>query len=406
MCCNFKCVMSKILIILLFGFLAASSKANAKNISFKFYGDDINFVFAEENFVEFEETQLSDKSINQFYNKISTLDYSDVILALTNYQKIHHPDDWLFYQLVRSVAQQISPKTQNYLRYTLYKWYFMIKAGYGTMLGENKGRLLFYIQCDENIYNIPYRTKNGKQYVCLNYHDYGSNIDFKKESFMPVNINLPPMKKTFSYAVTQLPSFEKTDYVNKNIRFSYNENEYNFKIKINPQITKLFNNYPTVDYKNYINIPVSNETYQSLISLLKKQVRGLNPKNGVDYLMHFTRYAFAFEQDTKVYGGEKRLSPEQTLLSPYSDCEDRVGLFFFLVKEIYNLPMIVLAYPNHVTIAIEFNGPASQNAIEYNGKKYTVCEPTPQTEDLRIGEILPELKKEKYHIDYAYNPQY
>ncbi|WP_315820150.1 hypothetical protein [Paraflavitalea speifideaquila] len=103
----------------------------------------------------------------------------------------------------------------------------------------------------------------------------------------------------------------------------------------------------------------------------------MSTKNGVDYLMRFTRYAFLFETDSKNFGTEKRLSPEQTLFYEQSDCEDRVALFFYLVKEIYNLPMIVLAYPKHVTIAVQFDKPRGKSIV-YNGNKYSICEPTPQ----------------------------
>ena len=119
--------------------------------------------------------------------------------------------------------------------------------------------------------------------------------------------------------------------------------------------------------------------------------------------MRFTRYAFLFKTDSENFGDEKRLSPEQTLLYPESDCEDRAALFFYLVKEIYNLPMIVMAYPRHVTIAVKFDKPVGRPII-YNGEKYSVCEPTPQQEDLAIGELLPSLSKAGYEVVYAYQP--
>ncbi|MFT3902362.1 MAG: hypothetical protein QM727_04280 [Niabella sp.] len=392
-----------ITIWLFYAVIPLAIQASDKTASFDFYGDTMSFKYDESQVVHFAEKGFTDSSIQNFYTTLSKADLTDILSTLDSYQQKYNPDDWLYYQLVRKTVEQISPKVANYLQYTLYKWFFMIKAGYGTMLSYNNGRILFYIQCDENIYNIPYRMKDGKQYVCLNYHDYGGHIDFDREQFIPVNIALPAFAKTFSYKIKKLPRFNETDYVDKKLYFTYNSNEYNFKIKINPQISSLFNNYPVVDYKDYINIPLSDDTYQSLISLLKKQVKGLSPKNGVDYLMHFTRYAFAFDNDTEVFGSEKRLSPEQTLLSPYSDCEDRVGLFFFLVKEIYNLPMIVLAYPKHVTIAVKFNKPVGK-AIQYNGEKYSVCEPTPQSADLRVGEMIPALQKERYEVAYAYYP--
>lgn len=93
------------------------------------------------------------------------------------------------------------------------------------------------------------------------------------------------------------------------------------------------------------------------------------------------------------------------MLYDQSDCEDRAALFFYLVKEIYNLPMLVLSYPQHVTIAVQFDKPVGKT-IEYNGRKYTICEPTPQKDDLALGEMLPSLRKTPYEIAYAYLPKH
>lgn len=349
------------------------------------------------------DNQLSEEAIQQFFLSISAEDYEPVINELLMYKKKYQLDDWLYYQLIRKTAQQISPKAANYYRYTLYKWFFLSRSGYDATLSIAGDKILFYVQSDENIYNIPSHTKNGKQYVCLNYHDYGGNIDFVKTRFSAVNIQMASAKKSFSYKVTHLPDFNAGDYTEKEIGFSYNETDYHFKIRLNPQVKTIFANYPVVDYESHFNIPMSNETYRSLIPLLKRQVKGMNERNGIDFLMRFTRYAFLFEADSRQFGNEKRLSPEQTLLYDQSDCEDRAALFFYLVKEIYDLPMIVLAFPEHVTIAVKFEKPVGTPII-YNGMKYSVCEPTPQQKDLAVGQLLPTLARTPYEIAYAYTP--
>jgi hypothetical protein len=133
--------------------------------------------------------------------------YEPVINALTAYKEQHKPDDWLFYQLIRKTAQLISPKAENYHRYTLYKWFLLSKSGYDATLAIAGDQILFYVQSDENIYNIPFRIRDNKQYVCLNYHDYG-NIDFEKTKFSEIAIRTPEAQKAFSYKVTQLPAFK------------------------------------------------------------------------------------------------------------------------------------------------------------------------------------------------------
>nr|WP_242696262.1 hypothetical protein [Longitalea luteola] len=389
--------------ILLISLVVRPTTGLGQAIQFDFCGEMISFDF-EKNIVPNAPDLSTAAAIISFYKRLDSEDYDPIINALLAYKNKFKPDDWLYYQLIRKSAQQISPKENDYHRYTLYKWYFLSRSGYDALLATSGNYLLFYIRCDENIYNIPTREVNDKQYVCLNYHDYGNNIDFLKNRFAVIDLPVRGAQNNFSYRITHLPEFRATDYKEKDLRYNYNDFEYSFKIKLNTQIQTLFTNYPVVDYALYLNIPLSKETYYSLIPLLKKQVKRMNVKNGVDYLLRFTRYAFLFEPDTEIYGGEKRLSPEQTLLYDQSDCEDRVALFYCLVKEIYDLPMIVLSYPKHVTIAVQFDKPYGKPII-YNGQKYSICEPSPQRTDLRIGQLLPELSRESYQITYVYNPR-
>jgi hypothetical protein len=369
--------------------------------SLDFYGDTIQFDYSKQAIVDYN-SALSASSISAFHNQIKEADLSSILKGLADYKSQHKPDDWLFYQLIRRVAQHLSPKADNYHRYTLYKWFLLKYSGYDAILAISDHKILFYVQSDENIYNIPFRVKSGKQYVCLNYHDYGQ-IDFEKESFTEVTMQAPGVQRAFSYKLTRLPDFKSVEYLEKEVQFRYNESEYQFKLKLNPHVKSIFNNYPATDYAAYFDAPLSTETYSSLIPLLKKHVKKMSTRNGVDFLMRFTRYAFLFQPDTEVYGQEKRFLPEQTLLSEASDCEDRAALFFYLVKEVYNLSMIVLAYPEHVTIAVKFEKPIG-HSIVYNGSKYSVCDPTPQKYDLRIGQLMPELRNRSYEIAYVYTP--
>jgi hypothetical protein len=371
-------------------------------VSFDFFGYPIDLQLDAASIVSYD-SPLNEQSIQLFHASIAQGNTGPLVETLLAYKKQYQLDDWLYYQLIRKTAQQLSPKAENYHRYTLYKWFLLTRSGYDATLKTNGEKLLFYVQTDESIYNIPYYLKEGKQYVCLNYHDYGGYIDFEKEKFAEVLLPVTKAQKGFSYKVTHLPGFRSADYQDKDLQFNYNENSYHFKVKLNPQIKTIFTNYPVVDYESYFNIPLSQETYTSLIPQLKNNVKGLSIKNGVGYLMRFTRYAFLFKPDSEVFGKEKRLSPEQTLLYDQSDCEDRAALFFYLVKEIYNLPMIVLDYPEHVTIAVKFDKPIGR-PILYKGLKYSVCEPTPQKQDLKIGQVLPGLNKTSYEIVYAYTP--
>lgn len=388
------------LIVTLFSQDKAAAQEEGAKVSYDFYGHTFNLDISASIIVEKPDT-LSEKFIRSAYQKADSGQYSQVVDTLLAYRKQHELNDWIYYQLIRRTAQAISPKKENYERYTFYKWFLMVKSGYDARLTIADKRIIFYVYNNEDITDIPYLMFKNKKYMCLNYHDY-AHADLNKVPPYDM-IGIPGAKSSFSYKVTRMPDFDPGTYADKKIEFSYGHKVYHFNIKLNPEVQTLFANYPGVDFEYYFNIPLSKETYGSLIPLLKKNVAGMKQKKGIDYLMRFTRYAFLYENDDENFGMEKRLSPEQTLFSQYSDCDDRAALFFYLVKEIYNLPMIALLYPTHITMAVQFDKPVGQ-PIHYNGRIYSVCEPTPQKENLAIGQLSPKLKHVPYQVVYAYQP--
>lgn len=351
--------------------------------------------------VDFDEEPAAE-TIQRFYNDINKTDYHLLIRQLLKYKESAKLSDWLYYQLVRKTAQQLSPKQINYNRYTLYKWYLLRKSGYDACLAMEQNRLLFYVRSDDNIYDIPLFTLDGKQYVCLNIHDFDRQ-SIILENIRPLDLDVKEAEKVFTYKIEHMPAFKDMEYDVRDIGFNYGNKNFRYQVVLNKQVEQVFNNYPSVDFDIYFNIPLSNKTYSSLIPALQKDMAGMNQKNGIEYLLKFTRYAFAYKSDEQNFGKEKRLTPEQTLLNPYSDCDDRVALFFYLVKEIYNLPMIVLQFDTHVTIAVNLDKPVGKT-IHYNGQEYTICEPTPQAKDLPVGQLPQEFASKPYSIMYAYHP--
>ncbi|WP_202925334.1 hypothetical protein [Mucilaginibacter sp. 14171R-50] len=393
--------LSCFLLTLCFAVCFTAVKGQGQQVRVDFYKDPFTVVVDRSVMVDIPQ-QFSSESFKKGYAAVNAAKCRPIIDSLLAYKQEHQLNDWLYYQLVRRVAQQISPKEENYGRYTFYKWFMLNKSGYDARLALTSNKVIFYVYNTEDISDIPYFMINGKQYVCLNIHDY-ANANLNDDPPVPVNIAIAGATGAFSYRVTMMPDFMPEHDIEKQVSFEYDHKKYYFKVKLNTDQQKAFNNYPGVSFETYFNIPLSKETYGSLIPLLKKNMKGMNEQKGVDYLMRFTRYAFLYENDNDNYGKEKRLSPGETLAANYSDCDDRAALFFYLVKEIYNLPMIALLYPTHITMAVEFSQPVGY-PIVYKGKTYSICEPTPQAENLGVGQLSAKLKSTPYHVVYAYEP--
>ncbi len=378
------------------------SQDRTGKVRLEFADDVVNLQLDESVAIDVPEL-LTQQAVKQFYATLNNAHYQTLIDSLVSFKETHQLNDWLYYQLVRKSAQAFSPKEENYSRYTLYKWFLMAKSGYDARVALTTDKVIFYVYSNEDVSDIPYFMIDDKKYVTLNYHDY-AKADLNQDPPMPVAITIPGASASFSYKVTRMPDFKPEGYFLKELTFNYDNKPYFFEVKLSKDVQALFKNYPVVDFESYFNIPLTKETYSSLIPLLKKNIKGMDQKKGVDYLMNFTRYAFLYETDEHNFGTEKRMSPGETLFSKYSDCDDRAALFFYLVKEIYNLPMIALLYPTHINVAVQFNKPVG-TPIVYKGKFYSECEPTPQGEDLQIGQVSTKLRNVPYQIVYHYEPK-
>jgi len=392
----------KYLFLLLLCLAFSEARTQSKDLRVDFYTDVFQAKADETLFIDFPST-ISDTAILSAYIHLNSSNFKPLLDSLLTYKKEHQLNDWLYYQLVRRIAQQLSPKEVNYGAYTLYKWFILVKSGYDARLALSHQKIIFYVFNDEDIEDIPFFMVGDKKYMCLNYHDY-ARVNLNDDPPVPVKINIGNADQAFSYKVTRMPDFKPAQDIEKKLEFVYDRKAYHFSIKVNTNIQAVFANYPGVDFETYFNIPMTRETYSSLIPLLKKNIARMNEKKGVDYLMRFTRYAFLYENDQENFGKERRMSPQETLMSAYSDCDDRAALFFYLVKEIYNLPMIALLYPTHITMAVEFHKPVGE-PIVYKGKVYSLCEPTPELEDLGIGQMSAQLRNIPYRIVYQYEPR-
>ncbi|MEO6149576.1 MAG: hypothetical protein ABIN95_07620, partial [Mucilaginibacter sp.] len=236
-------------IVQLFGILllsltltASHSQSKRRALAFDFYSSNFKADADSSLFINVPQI-LAEKDVKAFYTAISKANYQPVVDSLLAYKYKYRLNDWLYYQLVRKTAQQISPKADNYGRYTLYKWFFMTSSGYDARLAitaDNK--VIFYVYNNEDVTDIPFFIVDGKKFMCLNYHDY-AKADLHKDSPMPVDISIPGATNAFSYIVTRMPDFKPENYIEKKLQFTYGHKVYHFNVKLNPEVEKIFANY-------------------------------------------------------------------------------------------------------------------------------------------------------------------
>jgi hypothetical protein len=392
--------LSKIICLAVFVIQTGFAIAQLKKLepTIEFCGNQIQFQFEKP-----ELPLLKPALVSQLEMQLNTLAAStgNAAAAAEKTRNELKLSDWFTYQLIRKIANSIIPKQDDFLGYTLTKASLLKQLGYATLLGWDGANLLLYVKTNDEIYNLPIKVYKSDHYVCINHHDFSFSeaIPFSALELIGNN-NLEG--KPFLFAIEEIPSFPAHETVEKILQYEYKTKTYYAPIRINQNMQQFFINYPVTNYSTQFNIPLNKLTRETLINNLKEQTKGMKTRQGVEFLMHFTRSAFTFANDADFFGREKRLSPEETLLYEKSDCEDRAALFFYLVKELYNLPMLVLAYKDHVNVAVKIDGKGY--TIRHKDTDFTICEPTPQKKSMGIGQISHERKKAPFEIAYAYEP--
>jgi hypothetical protein len=347
----------------------------------------------------------SQNKASNFPNMIKLLDdyCANIIPELSSIRNKLFLSDWHYYQLIRKVSQQLVPKEKDYWGYTFCKWFFLARSGFRPVLCTIDDKLLLYIKSNSSIYNVPIKLIDAKQYVCMNYHDYNYNIPIELKAPLLLQSSFIEAGNDFDYRIVIMPDFPEEKYVSKLIEFEYKGEKEKYQIKVCPETKEYFINYPVTDYRFQFNIPLSTLTYASLIPSLKTKLKGKSASEGVEYIMFLVRNTFAYEADSTLYGREKRFSPEETLSSDWSDCEDHSGLFFTLIREVYDIPMIVLSYPEHINVAVKLQKPKGKTIL-HNGSIYTICEPTPQKKVFYLGQMEKKISKQQFEVVYEYIP--
>ena len=133
-----------------------------------------------------------------------------------------------------------------------------------------------------------------------------------------------------------------------------------------------------------------------MIREIEPKIRGLTEVEAVNFLLRLTQKSFEYKRDPEQFGYEKVLFPEETLYYPYSDCEDRAIFFSYLIKHLTPLKIVGIKYSNHLATAVAFSTPIQGDSFNYNGKRYTITDPT--YINANVGMTMPQYRGVNFKI--------
>lgn len=334
------------------------------------------------------------------YEHFQNCTYQPFLSSLVDYREKYGLSDWHLYEIVARASETMYIDQRFQI---IFQWFMLHKAGLDVQLfyfGED-----VYLHAPTSEVRFGFYTIEYNNQPFINLTARRNNLDLKKgKAYMP-NIQIGGgSHRKFGLELNKLPDLPDARVVTRALSFNHRGQTYQVMVDLNEDHLQMMDEYPYYNQRQYFHMELSKEAEASLLPQLKELTHGKNKIETIEFLLSFVRTAFFYKDDRNRFGKEKPMSPEQTLYYSYSDCEDRSALFFYLVREMLELPAIVLDFESHVGVAVELEE-VKGDFYEHKGRRFVYCEATGPDDKLKIGEMWPPIREQKARILTEYLPQ-
>lgn len=364
----------------------------SSSITVDFYHQPIELDLPlDESFKQMRLTDMSENAISQFWSKLSQSDISISINQILAQQKKLKINDWGVYNMVKQFCQQLFPGDKN--TQVAATVFLLSQMEFDVKMARTDSGLACMLSIDCQVYSTPYITNNGTIYYVFlpddSQKDLEGTIYTYTCSFEGASLHLD---MTFEDS----PNFK---YSNSTKEYHKEVAGYSVKMGSNENLIEFYRNYPQVSMRIYADAHVSDEFSAAIERNFRPMVQGKSKQDAVATLLNYMHYGFEYATDQDQFGYEKPFFCEENFYYPLNDCEDRSILFSRLVRQLLELDVVLLDYPNHIATAVCFpdnDVPGAYYLI--NGKRFVVCDPTyigaaigePQPDFVNVAaEIIP-----------------
>lgn len=357
---------------------------NLRTVKFDFFGEAISIEY-NKKFKQSFRSKINNKSIASYWESLATQPHKDIIKQLSENSKNLQLNDWGTALLFDQFARELQGSNQrNQSSRQLTSWFLLVKAGFNARIAYNE-QVFLLMPSKQQLFSTTYFTLD-------------------KQRYYSVSLNEKAMKpgKVFTYSGKHLDGQRNLDFSEPNkftankhqakrdLSFSYNGEKFDINVSYPKDMVSYFKTFPQLDLKNYFSAGMPQETAYSLLTQLKPIIEGHTETEAVNRLLRFVQTAFEYKTDDDQFRQENYLFPLETLHYPYSDCEDRAALFAWLTESLLKLDVVILDFPGHIATAVEFSKPAQGDSWKFNGKRYTVADPT--YINANAGMTMPQYK--------------
>ena len=345
------------------------TKPQEKHIGFTLYGMNLKVRFNDDQ--RFTLSSCSENAVADAWTKLSGVNYNNTIRDCMEIRIRYQLSDWAYLKMLEKMSYACLGKNTN--EATLLMAFVYCQSGYQMRLGVANGMLRMLYTSEHIIYKKSYFEIDGEKLYEYGYDEKTMQIcgaKFPQEK--PLSL-LIPQEQLFGYSKSNARTLVSERYPDIKITISANKNHVDFD---QDYPTSMVNDNFMTRWAMYANKPLDKKTRNDLYLALRNKINALNQKEAMERLLNWVQTAFVYEYDDKVWGEDRAFFPEETLYYPYCDCEDRSIFLSRLVRDLLGLNVILVYYPGHLAMAINFTEDVKGDYIMLNGKRYVVCDPT------------------------------
>lgn len=330
--------------------------------------------------LSFKLRNISENAVADAWSHLSS-ELSEVLLEdLLNIRENLALCDWAYYCLVRDFSEQCLGKGTG--EAVVMETFMMAQSGYNVRISRKDDHLIILLPFDGMVYETTYLSFNGE---C--FYDVEGG---RGEKYYAFNRSFTENNRALSLRMPRTPKFAFKSCAEKTFS-SKRYPELNATLQLNKNLVDFYNGYPKCQWPNYSWAGLSDEVKTKLYPVLRKGIEGKSQIEAANRLINFVQTAFEYKTDGEQFGCERSLFADETFYYPYSDCEDRSILFSILVKDLLNLDVVLIQYPDHLATAVQYTETLNGVNFTLDGKTYYVSDPT--YIGANVGECMPQYSK-------------
>ena len=342
---------------------------------------------------------LSGDELADAIGEFSKSQYDNMLYDCLQERKNHHFSDWAYYQMLLALTDKFYGKHTN--EGTLVMGFLYSQSGYKMRYAHDNSKLYILVASQYNIFKKSFFYVDGECYYLLDNIGDDTKLAICKAKF--------PKESPLSLQITAVQDFSENPTLERTITSPRNP-DFSFTLKSNKNYIDFYNTYPSSYTDNnfmtrwamYANTPLEKGITAQLYPSMREKLDGMSPLEKVQQLDWWVQgtvdvkrenpdqgcFLYAFDDD--VWGFDRAFFGEETFFYPYCDCEDRSILLSHLVRDLVNLDVVLVYYPGHLAMAVNFQEDVPGDYIMVDGRKFTVCDPTYVGSD--VGETMPTMK--------------